>query len=195
MNIKAIVVGTSAGGLNALQQILAPLPENFRFPILIVQHRWPTQDDLLAFTLNESCKLPVKEANQLEPICPGTVYLAPANYHLQVEPDKTLSLSVDAKVCYSRPAIDVLFETAAAAYHAEVVGIILTGANRDGTAGLQKIRENGGFTIAQDPTTAEVATMPNAAILDNVIDKVLSLPEIAQFLTELSFEGQQINDK
>ena len=115
INVKAIVIGTSAGGLNALQQLLAPLPENFRFPILIVQHRWPTQDDLMAFTLNESCKLFVKEANQLEPICAGTVYLAPANSHLLVEPDKTLSLSVDAKVCYSRPAIDVLFETAAAA--------------------------------------------------------------------------------
>ncbi len=194
MNVEAIVIGTSAGGLNALQTILTPLPGNFRFPILIVQHRWPTQDDLMAFTLNESCSLRVKEAEQFETIRPGTVYLAPANYHLLVEPDKTLSLSVDEKVCFSRPSIDVLFESASAVYHTALIGIILTGANRDGTYGMQKIKENGGFTVAQDPATAEVPTMPNEAIRKNIVDKVLSLPEISQCLTQLSVEGR-INDE
>jgi two-component system chemotaxis response regulator CheB len=186
MNVEAIVIGTSAGGLNALQEILAPLPGDFRFPILIVQHRWPAQDDMMVFLLNESCNLHVKEAEQLEPICPGRVYLAPANYHLLVEPNKTLSLSVDDKVCYSRPSIDVLFETAAVVYCATLVGIILTGANHDGTAGLQTIQENGGFTIAQDPRTAEAPTMPNAAIQNNRVDKILSLPDIAQYLTRIN---------
>ena len=90
MNVEAIVIGTSAGGLKALQKILDPLPEDFRFPILIVQHRWPTQNDLMVFTLNESCQLQVKEAKQFDPICAGNVYLAPANYHLLVEPDSFL---------------------------------------------------------------------------------------------------------
>lgn len=195
MNVEAIVVGTSAGGIHALQQILAPLPRDFRFPILVVQHRRPNQDDLMAFTLNESCKLQVKEADLFESIYPGIVYLAPANYHLLVEPDKKLSLSVDAKVSYSRPSIDVLFETAAEAYRAALIGIILTGANYDGTNGLKKIKENGGFTIAQDPACAEVPTMPNEAINNKVIDKILSLAEIGRFLAQLSVQGNPTHEE
>ena len=194
MDDRAIVIGASAGGLTTLQKILAPLPADFHFPILIVQHRRPSQDDLMAFALNESCQLHVKEADQLESICAGTVYLAPANYHLLVESDKTLSLSVDDKVAYSRPSIDVLFESAATVYRSALIGIILTGANHDGTIGMQKIKEHGGFTIAQDPTSAEVSTMPNAAIQNNVVDKVMSLPEITHCLTQLSIKGN-INDK
>lgn len=194
MDVNAIVIGASAGGLTTLQNILAPLPADFYFPILVVQHRRPAQDDLMAFTLNESCELRVKEADQLEPICAGIVYLAPANYHLLVEADKTLSLSVDNKISYSRPSIDVLFESAAAVYRSTLIGIILTGANQDGTIGLQKIKEFGGFTIAQDPTSAEVPTMPNAAIQNNVVDKILSPLGITTYLTQLSIKGN-INDK
>jgi two-component system chemotaxis response regulator CheB len=189
MDEVAIVIGASAGGLTTLQEILAPLPANFRYPILVVQHRRPAQDDLMAFTLNESSRLHVKEADQLEPIRSGTVYLAPANYHLLVEADKTLSLSIDDKVSYSRPSIDVLFESAAAIYRSDLVGIILTGANHDGTIGLQKIKEYGGLTIAQDPASAEVPTMPNSAIQNNVVDKILSPTEITNCLTQLSIEG------
>jgi two-component system chemotaxis response regulator CheB len=186
MNYEAIVIGGSAGGFNALQVVLSLLPSDFGVPLLVVLHRPPAEDDLLAVTLNASCQITVKEADQPEDIQPGYVYLAPANYHLLVEPTKTLSLSIDAKVCYSRPAIDVLFETAAEVYLSRLIGIILTGANNDGTAGLKKIKEKGGLTIAQDPATAEAPMMPNSAIQDNIVDKVLSLSEIASFLAELA---------
>jgi two-component system chemotaxis response regulator CheB len=186
MEHEAIVIGTSAGGLNALQKILAPLPANFTLPMLVVQHRLPASDDFLTFSLNESCQLTVKEADEQESIKPGFVYIAPANYHLLVEQDKTLSLSIDAKVCYSRPSIDVLFETAAEAYLSRLIGIILTGANNDGTAGLKKIKEKGGLTIAQNPATAESAVMPYSAINENVVDKILSLTEISSLLIQLS---------
>ena len=186
MDYEAIVIGTSAGGLNALQKILGPLPADFPLPILVVQHRLPAADDFLTFSLNESCALSVKEAEEKELIKPGFIYIAPANYHLLVEGDKTLSLTIDAKVCYARPSIDVLFETAAEAYLSALVGIILTGANNDGTAGLKKIKEKGGLTIAQDPATAESDVMPLSAIRENVVDKILSLAEIASFLSQFS---------
>jgi two-component system, chemotaxis family, protein-glutamate methylesterase/glutaminase len=186
MDYEAIVIGGSAGGLNALQAVLAPLPGDFRLPILVVLHRLPAPDDLLAFTLNEFCQLMVKEAEPHECIKPGWVYIAPANYHLLVERDKTLSLSIDAKVRYSRPSIDVLFETASEAYRCGLIGIILSGANNDGTAGLKKTKEQGGLTIAQDPATAEATVMPNSAIQEKVIDKICSLAEISSFLTRLS---------
>jgi two-component system chemotaxis response regulator CheB len=182
---EAIVIGASTGGLNALQKILGPLPSHFPLPILVVQHRLPTPDDFLVFSLNESCCLTVKEAEEKEAIKPGFVYIAPANYHVLVEPDKTMSLSIDAKVCYSRPSVDVLFETAAEAYRSGLIGIILTGANHDGAAGLKKIKRNGGLTIAQDPATAEAKLMPLSAIRENIVDKILSLAEISLFLAEL----------
>jgi two-component system chemotaxis response regulator CheB len=184
MDYQAIVIGTSAGGLNALQKILGPLPANFSLPVLVVQHRLPAPDDFLTFSLNESCPLTVKEAEEKEPKKPGFVYIAPANYHLLVERNKTLSLSIDSKVCYSRPSIDVLFETAAEAYLSGLIGIILTGANDDGTAGLKKIKEKGGLTIAQDPATAESGAMPFSAIRENVVDQILPLAEIASFLSQ-----------
>ena len=186
MEYEAIVIGTSAGGLNALQKILGPLPADFPLPMLVVQHRLPAADDFLTFSLNESCALSVKEAEEKELLKPGFIYIAPANYHLLVERDKTLSLTIDAKVCYARPSIDVLFETAAEAYLSALVGIILTGANNDGTVGLKKIKEKGGLTIAQDPATAESDVMPLSAIRENVVDKMLSLAEIASFLRQLS---------
>jgi two-component system chemotaxis response regulator CheB len=189
MEYKAVVIGASAGGLNALQKVLAPLPADFALPILVVQHRLPSPDDLLSFSLNESCKLVVKEADEKEPAKPGYVYVAPANYHLLVERDETLSLSVDAKVCYSRPSIDVLFETAAQVYRSGLVGIILTGASDDGTVGLKKIKEMGGLTVAQDPDTAEYAVMPLSAIREGIVDKILSLAEIGSFLAQLLKKG------
>jgi len=185
MAYNAIVIGASAGGLNALQVILAPLPANFPLPILIVQHRFPTADDLMTFALNESCRLTVKEADEKDYIEPGHVYIAPPNYHILVERDRTISLSADAKVCYSRPSIDVLFESAADVYLSYLIGVILTGANHDGTAGLKKIKQNGGMTLAQDPTTAEAEMMPLSAIRANVIDQVLSLNEISSLLVLL----------
>jgi two-component system chemotaxis response regulator CheB len=183
---EAIVIGGSAGGLNALQEILRPLPADFGLPILVVLHRSPSPDDLLTVVLNEPCQLLVKEADQDDVIEPGRVYIAPANYHLLVERDRTLSLSIDAKVCYSRPSIDVLFETAAEVYRSGLIGIILTGANNDGTAGLRRIKKNGGLTIAQDPATAEVKMMPSSAIEENIVDRVVSLTKLSSFLIQCS---------
>jgi len=186
MDYKAVVIGASAGGLNALQKVLAPLPVDFALPIFVVQHRLPAPHDFLAFSLNESCQLVVKEADEKERAKPGYVYIAPANYHLLVERDQTLSLSIDTKVCYSRPSIDVLFETAAQVYLSGLIGIILTGASDDGTAGLKKIKEKGGLIIAQDPATAEYSVMPLSAIREGIVDKVFSLTEIASFLVQLA---------
>jgi two-component system chemotaxis response regulator CheB len=179
---QAVVIGGSSGGLEALQEILAPLPPGFGLPIIVVLHREPTSRELLAHLLARHCRLAVKEADEKEPIQPVVVYIAPANYHLLVELDRTLSLSVDPRVCYARPSIDVLFETAADAYHSGLVGILLTGANHDGTDGLRRIKARGGLTVAQDPASAKAAVMPHSAIQAGVVDRVLSLEEIAALL-------------
>lgn len=136
--------------------------------------------------------MPIADSRK-DVVKPGFVFVAPANYHLLVEPDRTLSLSIDAKVRYARPSIDVLFETAADAYGANLIGIILTGANDDGTDGLRKIKENGGLTLTQDPAEAEADLMPRAAIEANVVHKVLSLTDISSLLIELA--NQDIPNK
>jgi two-component system chemotaxis response regulator CheB len=182
---QAVVIGGSSGGLEALQEVLAPLPPGFGLPIIVVLHREPTSRELLAHLLARHCRLAVKEVDEKEPIQPGVVYIAPANYHLLVELDRTLSLSVDPRVCYARPSIDVLFETAADAYRSSLVGILLTGANRDGTDGLRRIKTWGGLTAVQDPTSAKAAVMPHSAIQARVVDHVLSLADIAALLVNV----------
>ena len=122
---------------------------------------------------------------------PGTIYFAPANYHLLVERQKSFALSVEAKVNYSRPSIDVLFETAAEAYCRQLVGVVLTGANADGAAGLARVKELGGLTVVQSPDTAEVATMPLAAIKSTQVDHALQLSEIGSFLNDLNIDGEE----
>jgi two-component system chemotaxis response regulator CheB len=136
----------------------------------------------LTRVLHEKCQIPVKEAEAKELIKPGTIYLAPANYHLLIEHDRTFSLCVSEKVRYARPSIDVLFETAADVYRTKLIGIILTGANDDGSRGLRTIREYGGLAIVQDPATAEVGIMPQAALKATAVDYVLSLHEIGLLL-------------
>jgi two-component system chemotaxis response regulator CheB len=187
---QAVAVGGSSGGFKALQEVLAPLPASFALPVMVVLHRGPTSDGLLAHLLRASCRLTVKEADEKEDIRPGVVYIAPANYHLLVEGDRTLSLSVDPDVCYARPSIDVLFETAADAYRSGLIGILLTGAGYDGTEGMKRIRERGGLTVAQDPDSAQVAMMPCSAIEAHVVDRVLSLEEIASLLATIHRRGQ-----
>ncbi len=182
---QAIVIGTSSGGLAALTTLLSPLPKGFRWPIMLVQHRLPTPDDHLTPLLDQATACHVKEAQDKEPLRGGYVYVAPANYHLLVELSQTLALSVDPKVCYARPSIDVLFETAAETFQERLVGILLTGANHDGTAGFRKIKQHNGLTIAQDPTTAAVPLMPQTALEAGVVDRVLSLPAIAVWLSRL----------
>ena len=185
MHYKAVVIGTSAGGLNALSKIFSGLNKKFKLPVLIVQHKHVDSDDYLAKHLGKISTLNFKEADEKESIKKGYVYLAPANYHLLVEEDFTLSLNIDEKVFYCRPAVDVLFETAAIAYGSDLIGILLTGANEDGAHGMEMIKIAGGMTIAQDPKCAEVEFMPQAAIKRIKVSKILTLENISKFLNTL----------
>jgi two-component system chemotaxis response regulator CheB len=183
MAVELVVVGSSWGGLEAVGRLLALLPADFRPAIAIAQHRTPDiAGDGLASSISGVSPLPVREVDDKDALRPGTVYVAPADYHLMVERTH-FELSVDAPVGYSRPSIDVLFESAADAFRDEVVGVLLTGANADGTAGLRRIRDFGGTTLVQDPRTAERPEMPEAAIRAGVADRVLSVEEIATALT------------
>jgi len=185
MNYKAVVIGVSAGGMSALGEILPQLPADFPLPVIIVQHLSPQSDNYMIKHFNSMSKITVKEADEKEAILPGNVYFAPPNYHLLVEEDQTFSLSVENRVNYSRPSIDVLFESAIDAYCASLIGIILTGANNDGSKGLKKIKDCGGLTIVQDPETAEVSAMPESAIKLFEPDHILKLKDIAPFLISL----------
>lgn len=185
MKYEAIVIGVSSGGMITLDKILRHLPSDFALSIIIVQHQHPESDDFLARFLDARCSLTVKQADEKEIIMPGKIYIAPPNYHLLVEEDKTLSLSTNKRVNFARPSIDVLFESAADAFGEKLVGIILTGANEDGSRGLKKIKESGGLTIVQDPDTAEVDTMPKAAIASTKVDYILPLENIGPFICSL----------
>jgi two-component system chemotaxis response regulator CheB len=185
VDFSAVVVGVSAGGFQALHTILPMLPRAFPAPVIVVQHRMAGEDDYFVESLNSKSLVTVKEAEEREEIRPGTAYIAPGGYHLLVEKDHTFSLSVDEPVCYARPSIDVLFETAARVYGSHLVGIILTGANSDGSNGIKTIKQGNGLTIAQDPETAEVNLMPLSAIATHCIDFILPLEDIPSFLTNL----------
>ncbi|MBF1988009.1 chemotaxis protein CheB [Fischerella thermalis] len=191
MKYQIIVIGTSLGGLEALQVILLGLPKTFPVPIAVVQHRHKDSDDTLRVLLQSYTNLVVKEAEDKEEILPGWVYLAPADYHLLIESkDKTVSqpyfsLSTDVPVTYARPSIDVLFETAADAYNQKVIGVLLTGANQDGVQGLAKIKARGGMSIVEEPESAFCSIMPAAAIAFGVADQVLPLVDIASFLVKI----------
>jgi two-component system chemotaxis response regulator CheB len=179
---KVIVIGSSAGGLRALLTIFQALPEDYPLPIIIVQHLLDGNDTYLAEFLNEKAVITVKEAKDKEAIQQSTVYLSPPGYHLLIEDDHTLSLSMDPRVNFSRPSIDVLFESAAFVYEERCIGIILTGASSDGSLGLNKIHSKGGLTLVQDPETAEFSAMPRAAIKATDVDHILTLEEFGDFL-------------
>lgn len=184
-NIEAIVAGGSAGALEALVTILPALPAGFPIPVALVLHVLPGKPSYLADVLSARCSLAVKEAEDKEPIQPATIYLAPPNYHLLIEKNRSFSLSVDEPVHFSRPAIDVLFETAADAYGDTLAAVLLTGANEDGARGLARIKEVGGTTVVQSPETAFVRTMPDAALRLAEPDKVLPPAQIGPFLALL----------
>lgn len=177
-------MGASWGGLRALPMVLAALPSPLAASIAIAQHRSHSSTDALTAILQRDCALSVQEAEDKVDLEPDHVYVAPADYHLIVERGH-LSLSLGERVQYSRPSIDVLFETAATAYGPSVAAVVLTGANSDGSAGLRAVKDAGGVTIVQDPETAEIPTMPRAAIASGAADKVLPLQDIAPFLVEL----------
>ncbi|MGL1932309.1 MAG: chemotaxis protein CheB [Desulfotalea sp.] len=190
----AVVIGVSAGGIAALQQILPCLDMDFQIPICVVQHIGKTEENHLVSHFKEACALNVKEARDKEVMLPGTIYFAPPDYHLLIAGDKTLALSVDGKINFSRPSIDLLFETAAEAYCDELIGVILTGANSDGAHGLKVIGDNGGLTIVQSPETATFAVMPQAAITAAKVAHVLPLGGIALFLKTLEYAGTNESD-
>jgi two-component system, chemotaxis family, protein-glutamate methylesterase/glutaminase len=181
---KLVVMGTSLGGLTALQTVLAHLPANFILPIAIVLHRHKNSDRTLQRLLQEKSLLPIQEVEDKDEIIPGQVYLAPPDYHLLIEPGY-FSLSTDEPVSYARPSIDVLFESAADIYAEQVIGVILTGANQDGMAGLKRVKARGGMTIVQEPATAESEIMPSAAISAVPVDMILPLKDIAHLLVKL----------
>jgi two-component system chemotaxis response regulator CheB len=184
MAFELIVVGSSWGGMRAVASLLEPLPESFEIPIVVAQHRPPGREELLEQVLARSSKLEVLAAHDKEPLHPGRVYVAPADYHLLVEPGH-LALSTDEPVQFSRPSIDVLFESAATSYGERVIGVLLTGANEDGAAGMARIAAAGGFTVAQDPATADRPEMPAAAVALGAARKVLELERIGPFLARL----------
>jgi two-component system chemotaxis response regulator CheB len=192
---RAVVIGLSAGGLNALKVLLPLIPMDFPLSLVVVQHLHPLQDSSFFQNAGALSLLPVREAEEKEPVLPGSVYFAPANYHLMIESDGSFSLSVDEKVNYSRPSIDVLFESAADVYGPGLIGMILTGASRDGAAGLRRIKENGGFTIVQDPATAEFPVMPSAALDETEVDRVMNIPEIGRFLAGIGRAVSPVYDK
>ncbi|MEO5589078.1 MAG: chemotaxis protein CheB [Gemmatimonadaceae bacterium] len=184
-----VVIGSSWGGLAALTSLLTPLPNDFSAPIVVVQHRSRHADSLLAKLLQDATSLRVFDAEDKEPLEAGNVYLAPANYHLLVETDY-LSLTTDPLVRFSRPSIDVTFNSVADSFRAAAIGVVLTGANDDGSRGLRCIIDNGGRGLIQDPSSAESRTMPAAATAAVPEAEVLPLEAIPRRLVAMIASGK-----
>jgi two-component system chemotaxis response regulator CheB len=181
---QAVVIGVSAGGLNALSAILPQLPADYPLPVMIVIHLPPDRNSVVAELFDEKCALTVREADDKEDILPGHVYFAPPDYHLLVEADHRLSLSSEEPVLFSRPSVDVLFETAADVYGEGLIGVILTGANPDGAAGLKAVMAAGGRGLVQRPDLSYASAMPEAALEFSPQAEALSLEQIAEKLRE-----------
>lgn len=182
---KAVVIGVSTGGVSALKFLLGSLPKDFPVPVLIVTHITPDSDDALAKLLDTLCAIRVKEADEQEYAVPGTVYLAPANYHLLVERGGAMTFSIDPPVNFARPSVDVLFESAAEVFGPALIGIVLTGAGSDGSRGLQTIKRCGGTAIVQEPADAEISAMPRSALQAVHADYTACLHDIPHLLMKL----------
>jgi two-component system chemotaxis response regulator CheB len=185
MRYSVVGVGTSWGGLAALTKMLGDLPADFALPVVVVQHRSKDSDQLLTELLQDATDLTVCELEDKDPLVPGTVHIAPANYHVLID-DGYLSLTLDEPVRFSRPSIDVMFTSAADTYGAGAIGIVLTGANEDGSRGLADIVRRGGLALVQDPRTAEIPIMPLAALKAVPSAEVLRLDALAPRLIALS---------
>lgn len=183
--VRAVAIGASAGAVQALQAILPAMAAGYGLPVLVVVHVPPDRANMLVPLFQARCAITVKEAEDKEPALPGVIYFAPSDYHLLVEPDESLALSVDEPVNYSRPSIDVLFESAADTYGAGLVGVVLTGANHDGAAGLRAIINAGGLAVVEDPGGAYATAMPLAAIKACPSARVMTLDAIASYLSNL----------
>jgi two-component system chemotaxis response regulator CheB len=186
MQYEAVVIGVSAGGLMALSGILKGLPGDYPLPLIVIQHRSKDERTLLEEILQTKCAISIKQADEKERIEGGKVYFAPPDYHLLVERDHSFSLTCDEPVNFSRPSIDLLFETASEVYKDKLVGVILTGANHDGAAGIRAVKERGGLTIAQDPATSLFPDMPQAAIDTGSVQQILTAPAIKDLFLELA---------
>jgi two-component system chemotaxis response regulator CheB len=184
-----VAFAASAGGLRALSRVLAGLPGDFPATLVVVQHLDPRHPSLMADILSRRTPLRVKQAEEGEQVSPATVYIAPPNRHLLVNPDGTLALTQSKLVHFLRPSADLLFESVAASYGGRAIAVVLTGTGSDGTMGVQAIKKMGGTVIAQDEATAEFFGMPGAAIHSGSVDFVLPLDEIAAALVILVMRG------
>jgi two-component system chemotaxis response regulator CheB len=191
MLYAVVAIGTSWGGLAALSKLLGGLPAAYRLPVVVVQHRGKDSDKLLPQLLQDATDLRVCEVDDKDPLMPGTVHVAPANYHLLFD-DGYLSLTIEEPVRFSRPSIDVMFSSAADAYAERAIGVVLTGANEDGSRGLAEIARRGGKALVQDPKTAEIPIMPTAAINAVPSAEVLPLDKLARRLVDLSEEPAKV---
>jgi len=179
-DIDAVAIGASAGGVEALSVLLSALPSGCRASFFIVVHIPRERPSLLPEVFGTRCALPVREAEDKEPVQPGTVYFAPPDYHLLLDRGPACALSSDAPVHFSRPSIDVLFDSAADIYGERLLGLILTGANQDGAEGLAAVGRAGGRTVVQDPGDAAVAFLPEAALREGPVDFVLSRTQLQE---------------
>lgn len=183
---KVVIIGGSAGSLNALMNILPYLPNLISFAIVIVLHRKNSDDLTLEELLKVKSKIPVKIIEDKIPLQSGFLYVAPSNYHLLFERNDTLALDTSEKVNYSRPSIDVSFESASEIYGDNLIAILLSGSNSDGTAGVKAIQEAGGIIVIQNPLSADMPFMPNHAIANSKPDYVLTTDEILNFIVAIN---------
>jgi two-component system, chemotaxis family, protein-glutamate methylesterase/glutaminase len=187
--LGAVVIGASAGGVEALGVLLPALPVRLAAPVFVVLHLPRERPSRLVDIFTQRCALPVREAQDKEPALPGTVYFAPPDYHLLLEAGPQMALSADEPVHFSRPSIDVLFESAADLYREHLLGLVLTGANRDGASGLHAVYRAGGITVVQRPESAKARLMPAAAMQQGPVHFVLTLERIAALLAALPLQG------
>ncbi len=186
LNIKAVVIGGSAGSLDVVLQLCKKLRQKQNAFYIIVLHRRNDNESILEGLIADKTDIPVKDVEDKEPIKPGTIYIAPPDYHLLLENEKTFSLDSSEKIHFSRPSIDVTFESVAEIFKQNTIGVLLSGANADGTIGLIKIKKAGGYTIVQDPTTADVSFMPQHAIDKQKPDAIVHPSALAQLINSLT---------
>ncbi len=192
---QAVVIGGSAGAIEVLSELLAGLPADFPLSVILVLHLPRHQPSMLAEVFGSKCACPVREAEDKEPVTPGTVYLAPPNYHLLVDAGPVFALSTDAPVNFSIPSIDALFESAAHEYGPALVGIVLTGANDDGARGLRAICDGGGAAVVQSPAEAMVRAMPEAAIAACPNARILTTAKIRAYLLSIGTRPPRREDR
>ncbi|CAM3129550.1 chemotaxis protein CheB [Kaistella daneshvariae] len=183
---EALLIGGSAGSLEVLLKLLPGLKPALSFSIILVLHRKPGKDDILTNLLAARTEMMVKEVEEKEKMLPGTLYIAPPNYHLLIENDHTFSLDASEKVNFSRPSIDVTFESAAEVFGENLACLLLSGANSDGTAGLQAVKKYGGLALVQNPSAAVVDFMPQSALAHVNVDAVLNPTEMADYINKMA---------